>query len=266
MPGEPAHLWLKLSGVAGNHRFMVKTYRGPELITRRHTYWRKADQTPKNVFFTPTEYATSPGTYRSELFLDTGDGFELVAERSFEVDVLSPVRGPVERNCVWPSDPEVWAFCKHRRARSRGVASADDTRAWDLNLPRYADAGKPVYPVAPGRVVRYGGDVLPGGGPMAGVLVEHTTPGGTKWWSGYLHMRRDSIKVRVGQAIEVDTVLGAVGRTGASNNHLHVAIYSGTNTTRGLKSMDVAFRARDGEGSKPVVAAKQRDGRRQIVR
>ncbi len=259
LPGEPAHMWVKLTGIASDHRFLVKTYRGDQIISQRHTYWRKSDPNRKSSFFIPTEYNTVPGQYRSEFFIDTGDGFKLVGERSFVVDVLAPVDGPLTAKCAWPADPQVWAFCKHRRRHSRGVAAADDTRAWDLNLARYADAGKPVYPVAPGRVVRYGGDVAPGAGSMAGVLVEHTTAGGERWWSGYLHMRRDSIKVRLGQVVDVNTPLGVIGKTGASNNHLHVAVYDGANSLGGLKSVDVAFRSRTTDGSVPVVVAHRRD-------
>jgi len=266
MPGEPAHMWVKLTGVASDHRFLVKTYRGENLLGQRHTYWRKADPKRQTSFFIPTEYGTSPGQYRAEFFIDTGNGFKLIGERSFVVDVLAPVQGPIEARCVWPSDPTTWAFCKHRRRHSRGVAAADDTRAFDVNLPRFADAGKPVYPVAPGRVVRYGGDVAPGAGPVAGVLIEHKTPGGERWWSGYLHMRRDSIKVKVGQLVDVNTQLGVIGKTGASNNHLHVVVYDGENSLGGLKSLEVAFRARDTDGSTPVVVAKRRTERGEFAR
>lgn len=266
LPGEPVHLWVKLSDVAADHRFLVKTYRGGELIAQRHTYWRQANANQKNAFFAPTEYNTTPGEYRSEFFIDTGQGFRLIGERSFVVEVLSPVQGPLERKCYWPSDPDVWAFCKHRRRHSRGVAASDDTRAYDVNLPQYADAGKPIYPVAPGRIVDYGGKIAPGTGRMASVLIEHKTPGGARWWSGYLHMRRDSIKVKVGQWVDTHTPLGVIGKTGASNNHLHFAVYGGKNVAGGLKSLDVAFRARDADGSTPVVVAKRRADRRGIVR
>lgn len=266
LPGEPAHLWIKLADVVTDYRFLAKTYRGEQLVGRRQTYWRHAEKKLKHAYFVPTEYNTSPGRYRTEFFIDTGQGFKLVAERSFVVEVLSPVHGLLEQQCYWPSDPDVWAFCKHRRNRSLGLARADDTRAWDVNLPRYADAGKPVYPVGPGRVVRYGGDVAPGSGKMAGVLIEHKTAGGERWWSGYLHMQRDSIKVKVGQFVDVDTQIGRIGRTGASNSHLHVAVYTGKNVTGGLRSMEVAFRPREAGDGSPVVVAKRRGAAREILR
>ena len=258
LPGDPVHLWVRLADVAGDHRFMIKTYRDSKLLTRRHTHWRKGGKTPKTAYFAPTEYNSKPGSYRSEFFIDTGEGFKLVGERSFKVDVLSPVEGPLRKVCSWPSDPEVWAFCKHHRRHSRGLASADDTRAWDVNLARFADAGKPVYPVAPGRVVRYGGDVQPGGGPMAGVLIEHKTAGGELWWSGYLHMQRNSVTLKVGQKVDVDTPIGSIGKTGTSNSHLHVVVYDGENAINGLKSVDVVFRERDATN----VVAKQSAFRR----
>jgi hypothetical protein len=264
--GEPAHLWIKLADVTTDYRFLAKTYRDDVLVGRRQTHWRHADNEQKHAYFVPSEYSTAPGRYRTEFFIDTGHGFRLVAERSFVVEVLSPVHGSFEHQCDWPADPDVWSFCKHRRNRSRGVARADDTRAWDVNLPRYADAGKPVYPVAPGRVVRYGNDVEPGDGKTAGVLIEHRTPGGERWWSGYLHMQRGSIKMKVGQWVNTDTQVGRIGRTGASNSHLHVAVYTGKNVTGGLRSMEVAFRPRDAADGRPVVVAKRRGQERDVLR
>lgn len=266
LPGEPAHLWLKLADVVSDHRFLARTYRDGKLVARRQTYWRKADKKRLYSYFLPTVYDTAPGNYRTELLIDTGKGFELAAERAFTVAVLSPVKGDIEERCSWPANPEVWAFCKHRRKRSRGLAHADDTRAWDVNLPQHADEGKPVYPVAPGRVVRYGGEVAPGTGPMAGVLIEHKTPGGERWWSGYLHMRRDSIRVKEGQWVDAGTVIGRIGRTGTSNNHLHVAVYTGKNTPGGLRSIDVAFHPRDATDGSPMMVAKRRAQKRAMIR
>lgn len=266
LPGEPANLWVKLADVTTNYRFLAKIYRDGKVVSRRETYWRNANEKRKHAYFVPTEYNTTPGSYRTEFFIDTGHGFKLVGERSFAVAVLSPVKGDLEPRCSWSPDPEVWGFCKHRRRYSSGLARADDTRAWDVNLPRHADGGEPVYPVAPGRVVRYGSDIAPGAGPMAGVLIEHKTPGGERWWSGYLHMRRDSIKVKEGQWIDANTEIGKIGRTGASNNHLHIAVYTGKNTTGGLRSMDVAFQPRDAVNGSPVIVAKRRARQGDVLR
>jgi murein DD-endopeptidase MepM/ murein hydrolase activator NlpD len=260
LPGEPVNLWVKLADVTTDYRFLSKTFRDGKQVGRRETYWRDAGKKGKHAYFAPTDYESAPGRYRAEFFIDTGKGFKLVGERSYVVAVLSPVKGDFEQRCSWSSDPSVWGFCKHRRRHSGGEARADDTRAWDVNLPRHGDGGKPVYPVAPGRVVRYGGEIAPGGGRTASVLIEHKTPGGERWWSGYLHMRRDSIKVREGQWVGADTEIGRIGRTGASNNHLHVAVYSGKNTTGGLRSMDVSFRSRDAAGSSVIAAKRRLDG------
>lgn len=162
----------------------------------------------------------------------------------------SPVTGPLKfskqpnLNCNWPPLP-TWIFCQHRTGYHRvgaGVAGADDTYAWDANLARSADTGKPVYAAAPGRVVKYGGSVAPGGRSGA-VLIEHTS-GGRIWWSGYLHMR--GIRVAVGQAVTTGTLIGYVGDIGAPGvPHLHFVMYNGSNTYGGLRSYDGQFTARN---------------------
>ena len=122
-----------------------------------------------------------------------------------------------------------------------GGAGADDTYAWDVNLANSADTGKPVYATAPGRVVRYGGSVDPGGSSGA-VLIEHTANGPT-WWSGYLHMT--GIQVAVGQTVTTGTLIGYIGSVGAPTPHLHFVTYTGSNTIGGLRSYDGRFSARN---------------------
>jgi hypothetical protein len=162
---------------------------------------------------------------------------------------ISPVTGPVSvskppaLNCNWPALP-TWIFCQHRTDLHRvdaGVAGADDTFAWDANLANNADAGKPVYATAPGRVVNYGGSVAPGGSSGA-VLIEHDSDGRI-WWSGYLHMT--GIQVGVDQPVNAGTLIGYVGSVGASTAHLHFVMYNGANTFRGLRSYDGQFTARN---------------------
>lgn len=157
---------------------------------------------------------------------------------------LSPVVGPIRitkldnRNCSHAPFPK-WTFCQHQGPShiDGGVARANDRYAWDIGLAGNADAGKPVYATAPGRVVKYGGEVAPGGR-YGAVLIEHNTDGRT-WWSGYLHLK--GISVSLGQNVTAGTVIGRVGSIGADNDHLHFATYTGTNTSNGLRSYDAAF-------------------------
>lgn len=120
-----------------------------------------------------------------------------------------------------------------------GINKADDTNALDLNLntPKHdSDSGKDVNPVFEGVIVytnkSYGY-----------VLVKHTTPlkldDGTilnEWYSGYMHM---SNIIANGTKVDKNTIIGNISNSGATNNHLHFAIYSGTNTSGGLKSINV---------------------------
>jgi hypothetical protein len=157
------------------------------------------------------------------------------------------VHGTLRRQCYWPIEPSVWSFCPHRpqgNHAARGVAGADDDKAWDVNLRDFLDTRRPVFAVAPGRVVSYGGTIQPGDGRSAGVLIEHRTPAGERWWSGYLHMRRDSIAVREGDFVEPDTFLGRIGRSGTEDNHLHFVVYDGVNQWGGLRSLDAELHPR----------------------
>lgn len=100
---------------------------------------------------------------------------------------------------------------------SFGVPGADGSPhpGWDYN---YADAkgddlGKPVYPCMLGKVV-YSGERAHGYGNM--VVVDHENG----WYSKYAHLL--DIKVKVGDKVNLDTILGTVGSTGASTSpHLH---------------------------------------------
>lgn len=260
---EPAYLVAEFRNVIADHRLLAKTFRNGTLIHTEETGWNRVRRRLKQTYFVPVAVDTIPGTYRQEVFIDVGAGYERVADRRFVVDVLAPVEGTISMVCDWPEGDDNWAFCKHGRRghpMRNGVALADDRSAWDANLPNFRDSGKHVFPVAPGRVVKYGGEHRPGGDETAGVLIEHTTPGGEKWWSGYLHMRRDSIRLREGQLVDIDTPLGQVGRTGANNAHLHVVVYRGKNALGGLKSFEVAFRSRNDESRVALYRKRSGDG------
>lgn len=245
--GEQVHLWAKFEGIDSGYQYLVKTYQDGKLIKQSKSEWHSKSKQPVSSYLVTHQASGLPGEYRSEFFINVGRGFEKVSSKSYRVEVLSPVAGEVRRQCYWPEGEDEWAFCPHvqtGRRSSRGIALANDTAAWDVNLRDYEDAGKQVYPVAPGKIVKYGNQTLPGEGDFAGVLVEHQAADGKRWWSGYLHMKRDSIHLHEGQEVDIDSPLGVVGRTGTSNSHLHVVIYKGENQLGALKSFETSFRSR----------------------
>jgi hypothetical protein len=173
------------------------------------------------------------------------------------LDVLAPVKGSFRvtgtENPECANDQELWTFCQHQTLYHRpggGVADADGTLAYDMNLIGDADDGNPVFAAAPGTVVPYGGQYAPG--EVSGsVLIEHNTDGET-WWTGYVHM--ENINLKVGQEVTTDTQLGTIsdvcdGCDGKTiPNHLHFAAYIGTNTVGGLRSSNVEFNKRTSSG------------------
>lgn len=171
-----------------------------------------------------------------------GNGILWEMPRRCRPPAVSPVVGPYSLQCSWATFP-TWDFCQHKTGSHRaggGVAGADDTYAWDGNQADGADAGKPVYATAPGRVVNYGGSVAPGGGSGA-VLIEHNS-GGRIWWSGYLHLT--GIQVAVNQSVTAGTHIGYIGSVGATTPHLHYVMYNGSNTYGGLRSYNGQFTTR----------------------
>jgi hypothetical protein len=168
----------------------------------------------------------------------------LVTGTDSPVEGLLRVTGPENLDCV--NVELLWTFCQHRTGyhrRDGGLAGSDDTFAWDANLLGDADKQQPVFPVAPGRVVRYAG--LHGPGEVSGaVLVEHSTSGRT-WWTGYLHM--SGVGVILGQDVSTSTVLGYVSNVSSTEgvpNHLHLAVYDGANEPGGLSSRNLELSAR----------------------
>ncbi|HMO82306.1 MAG TPA: M23 family metallopeptidase [Pyrinomonadaceae bacterium] len=90
-----------------------------------------------------------------------------------------------------------------------------------------ADAGKAVFAVAAGEVVTFVG-TPPGGGPGA-VLIAHPKAANPVWFSGYLHMA--NVRVTLGQTVSQMTILGEISNIGATNDHLHFAVYLGSNVS-----------------------------------
>lgn len=187
---------------------------------------------------------TGQGEWVSDTNFDTAGG---MASRR----VLSPVRGklvftpgtPRGQDVVCIGDPgNKWTFCQHKTDEhnpGEGEREADDTYAWDINKADKSDYGKPVFPVAPGVIVQYGG-TKPLGGPNGSVLVEHHSASGV-WWSGYVHM--ENISVLAGQEVTRKTKLGTIGAAGLplDKAHLHLIVYEGSNTQAGLVSVDATF-------------------------
>jgi len=244
---EKAHLVAEFANVVSDHRFRVRTRRDGVLVRTQATDWNRVHERWTRSYFVP-DVETTPGTYTFEIAIDVGNGFEPVGTRSFDAVLLAPVTGPVRDQCHWPEERGVWAFCKHRPGRPHaphGVALSNDNEAWDANLRNYEDTGEWVYPVAPGRIVRYGGPNAARYNGAAGILVQHETRHGEVWWSGYLHMRRDSITVNEGDLVDVNTPIGRIGRTGTTNSHLHFVAYRGENRKQGLRSFNAGVRGRD---------------------
>ncbi len=151
-----------------------------------------------------------------------------------------------------------WTFCQHQtdlHSVGKGIADADETFAWDMNLWRGtdvdADKSKAVFATAPGKVVKWAGLHVPGAVSGA-VLIEHTQ-GGRIWWSGYLHMKE--ITVTENELVTASSLLGNISNIcacGAIPNHLHFAAYQGANTPGGLLSRNVSFLQRD-EAAPPSI-------------
>jgi hypothetical protein len=104
-----------------------------------------------------------------------------------------------------------------------GVGGADDSNAIDINQNASSfntDAGQTVYAVADGEV--YTGNGWSGNS-VGQLLINHTDAEGRRWSSGYLHMTNKSSVARVNRG----DAIGRIGRVGATNDHLHFAVYSG---------------------------------------
>lgn len=172
--------------------------------------------------------------------------------------VLSPVIGPLR---VTTSNQQIadgkWEFNQHKTGNhtsTGGISLSNDTFAWDANLytptNSNADAGKTVFATAAGQVVSYVG-TPPGSGPGA-VLIAHPNAANPVWFSGYLHMT--NVRVTLNQVVDSTTVLGDIGRTGASNDNLHFVLYSGQNTRGNLRSFNTVINERS-SNTPPTVSS-----------
>lgn len=111
-----------------------------------------------------------------------------------------------------------------------GTATYDGHNAIDAGNPNFGkmDEGAPIIAAADG-VVKFVQDIgfdrntgtldniVPGGPPNV-VRVDH----GDGWETVYVHLRRDSIRVKVGQTVEAGDILGWEGSSGHSTgSHIH---------------------------------------------
>lgn len=173
--------------------------------------------------------------------------------------VLSPVIGPLR---VTTSNQGIsdgkWEFNQHAtgyHTPTGGISLTNDTKAWDVNLytptSGNADAGKSVFATSVGEVVTFVG-TSPAGGPGA-VLIAHPNASNPVWFSGYLHM--SNVRVTLGQVVDTATAIGDIGRVGAGNDHLHFAVYSGTNTRGNLRSFNVPIIERGSTTNQPTISS-----------
>jgi murein DD-endopeptidase MepM/ murein hydrolase activator NlpD len=149
--------------------------------------------------------------------LDIKDGvftFTPHAPDAERVLFASPVTGVVGE--VWGG---AWfdatGYCKYYESKP-GVYSYHT--GCDLNMPNYADAGKPVYAAADG-VVKFCGQVTGWQGDV--VVIEHVLEDGSQVWTRYAHITHG---VGYNQIIKCGAVIGHIAdynKDGAKGDHLH---------------------------------------------
>jgi len=101
----------------------------------------------------------------------------------------------------------------------RAVCSYCST--YHLGIDFTPGAGTPIQAITAGTV----SDVVLGGGLGNHVVIDHVV-NGQLVQSVYAHMAWGSIQVAVGQQVDVGTIVGAVGSTGASTGaHLHLEVH-----------------------------------------
>lgn len=167
----------------------------------------------------------------------------------------SPVDGDIEfvNNDIYCSDL-IWCFNQHQsgtHTTTGGISSSNDYYAWDVNLnyPSHnTDDGDPVYAVEAGTVTSPGSTGYAGatnaGGTYGQLLIQHNYNGLT-WWSGYLHL--ENIQVSAGNTVSKGQLLGYISCTGlggspcTGDDHLHLVVYTGTNSSGDLISFDTTF-------------------------
>ncbi len=167
----------------------------------------------------------------------------LLSAVSAATAVPSTILSPVDGNVVLTSGPTegAWSFNQHKSGGHTTVGgvgglvngvrvNSDDTFAWDCNLQvngnKNADAGQPVYAIADGYIDT---SVIGWGGSSSGqVLLRHTAQNGSTYYSGTVHLTNLITRTN-NRFVSAGTILGNVGRVGATNDHLHFAVYDQVN-------------------------------------
>jgi len=182
-----------------------------------------------------------PGEHTVDVFIDAGRN---VAEQNEQDNTFSFTFTP-ERATTLPSTftwPEAdTPFQDHVftnyldldptsaiRDWNGGTASYDGHNGWDFGAPNFAamDAGRPILAVADGTVTA----VVEGntdrstsqtGLPANLVTIDH----GDGWTTSYIHLRRDSVQVKVGDVVQQGDRLALEGSSGNSTaSHLHFEV------------------------------------------
>jgi len=151
------------------------------------------------------------------------------------------VQWPLSRSTTEDGDAIRYAF------GPRYIGRYDFHAGIDINALR----GTPIYAMMAGTVtnIRTWDGVSTGGG--NNVLVNH----GDQMWTAYLHMDAFAPGLTLNQQVQAGTLLGYVGRTGASSNHLHLTYFVGlasesNNESRSLSPLEILP-----YGDRPTVTA-----------
>jgi len=157
-----------------------------------------------------------------------GAGFALSAAPSLALDLGPPVA------CTWGKDCYIQQYFDHDAGPAWGDftcggLSYDGHDGTDFALPTRADmaAGVAVLAAAPGTVkgtrdgVQDFAPKVEGRECGNGVVIDH----GAGWETQYCHMRKGSVQVKVGDAVDRGTPLGLIGQSGmAEFPHMHLAV------------------------------------------
>lgn len=128
----------------------------------------------------------------------------------------SPVTGQIETGSnIWGGSWfDATGFCTYYTAT--GYAAYHT--GCDLNMPNYADSGKPVYAAADGVIVFAG---VISGWQADVVTMKHVLEDGSTVWTRYAHIHAT---VARGQAVTRGTVIGTIAdynQDGPKGDHLH---------------------------------------------
>ena len=196
---------------------------------------------PSGAFFERISgWHAEPGEHTVDVVLDAGGNVTETNEQDNAFSfTFTPVRATPPSTFIWPETDT--PFQDHVLANyvdldpTSGIrdwrgesASSDGHAGLDFGGANFAamDAGRPVVAAADGVVV----DAVDGnpdrsttfsGLPANLVIIDH----GDGWRTLYLHLRRDSVEVEVGDVVQQGDMLGFEGSSGNSTGpHLHFEV------------------------------------------